>query len=266
LNIQLISISLTNKNEQTLESYLQSVTRLFHQENGPAVFVLPEYCWGDISSELLQRAVEYMQKELSDQQFAVLGSYPIEHNGIFHNCAIVVDRERIIKYIPKTHVLADESRRNGVVSGTNPGIVTINGIHVAIIICADIWDNRLLNRLLWEQNADILLVPAFTVVPPQLKDYAKVQWQALGIVRSREYLLPVVIADHSKSTDRYGVGNATCIVDPSRKNADLKVMKDFLQLPTNNRARLTIQWDDIKAYREYRIQKGLYQKKSSSDN
>lgn len=266
MNIKLVAISHTNQDSNTLPDYIQTIIDIVTERSENTIFVLPEYCWGDISFDEYNQACEAINTQLLPNQFILLGSYPHEIEEIQYNVAVLMDQSGRKVMRQKTRVLSDEAKSQQVQPGKNQGIVEISGLRVAIIICADMWDNTLLNHLIREKEADLLLVPAFTIVPKGHRDYAKNQWKSLAIVRSREYLIPIAIADHATSTNKYDVGHSTCIVNPSWKSPKMNSIDDFLSLPTDYVAELTIEFDEIDEYRQYRITKGLYQKKSSSDN
>ena len=270
LKLQLVAIGLTNENSNTLKQYLAKIKEIICSLNKEhiTILILPEYCWGSISSIEFENSLSNIQALLGDNDYIVYGTYPWKKNGERYNMAFFGNNSGIIQEIPKTRVLEGEIKRNQVVSGINPGVINVKDLKIAVIICADIWDNILLNKIIKDQQADILLIPSFTVVPKGHSDYAKMQWYSLAIVRSREYLVPIAIADHmeNKNNSNYSTGKSTLIVDPSLKHEKMRLYEDFLELPKNNVSILEIELDEIQRYQQYRINKGLYQKKSSKES
>ncbi len=88
-------------------------------------------------------------------------------------------------------------------------------------------------------------------------NYAQVQWFSLAIVRSRELLVPIAIADHKNKSINFDVGEVTLIVDPSLKESKLKLQSDFLFLPINGSIVKTIDLEDILKYKQYRGKLGI---------
>jgi len=266
LKITITSIGKTNRDESTLNQYQILLQSIIQGHPTTTIFLLPEYAWGDVDPFHISKVTTQLQSLLRDHQYLLYGSYVTEQESGSYNTAGIVSRTSLLGEVQKTNVLDDEKSRNNVVSGVNPGAIEIEGIRVGIVICADLWNGELLTWLVEDEKIDLLLIPAFTVVPPDYHSYAKIQWYSLAIVRSREFLIPLAIADHSDSTERYAVGAVTSIVDPSLKQSSMRSQEDFLILSDNHIVSAELDLDEVQAYRQYRVDKGLYQKNSSSES
>lgn len=257
--VKLVSLSIVRSRSQSLESFkeelLNGITNLPSETD---FCVLPEYCWGMTEFNQVLTIIEDV-KSLQLPICFVMGSIAIktDESGI-HNQAIILFPNGELYFVPKTNVLSGEANRQGVKSGQNNQTFSYNGIRFGVLICADLWNYNILEKLILEQKAELLLVPALTVVPPGLSAYAKIQWYSLGIARSREFIIPMVISDHSENNEDYDVGNASCIIDPSLKSSEMQKIEDFLMLSTSNMVSYELDLNKVQEYRNYRIQNGLF--------
>ena len=158
----------------------------------------------------------------------------------------------------KERVLSREKER-GVLAGHNLGAITYKGIKLGVVICADLWNAKLIEDLVVARKIDLLLIPSFTVVPTDYSKYAKQQWLSLGISRSREFIIPLVIADHGTHGKEYDVGKVSCIIDPSLKSAKMKTQEDFINTIPKNEDYISriIDLNKIENYRKYRNELGI---------
>ncbi|MHA2253943.1 MAG: hypothetical protein ACXAD7_26555 [Candidatus Kariarchaeaceae archaeon] len=222
-----------------------------------AVGVFPEYCWGRNDPNSVLNELEDFKTVLPNNLCLIFGTTKIQVGDIYTNSAIIVSKERDLEFIPKSHTLLGERERNHVSNGSNPGVVHINDLSIGVLICADLWDGDLVKFLAHTQNADIIAVPAFTTVPKGFANYAKQQWYSLSISRSREFVVPLIIADHAKDGLEYDVGKATNIADPSKKHQGMSDIRDFLDLPQGNTVISNLNFKQIQQYRDYRLNSGL---------
>lgn len=220
--------------------------------------VFPEYCWGFSESMAVLKHVEEFINELPDNLTLVLGTTNFDTgDGYNTNNAIIINDKRKFVFIPKSHTLAGERKLRHVENGVNPGVISSSGIRIGVLVCADLWDAELVKRLVIDENADLLAVPAFTTVPKGYAAYSKQQWLSLSITRSREFVVPLIIADHAIDREEYDVGKATNIADPSKKHEDMNNFSDFLDLPQNNTIISKLDFEAIQRYRDYRISSGI---------
>lgn len=259
--LTLASFSLTIRENEDLLEYFDRVWSGINSLPQPAdIVVLPEYNFGHNDIGPILKQIRKLQDKKQIHQLIVLGSYPRKdpQTDLVHNTAVIINGSDDIVYARKTHVLSGEATR--VTGGENTTIVNFKGYRIATVICADLWDSAILRRL---EPIDLILVPALTVTDKGLSAYARYQWFALGLTRSREFITPVVVADHNNTdaTRRRGfeVGEATCIIDPSRKDPAIKTIYDFLALPTgkNDHVIQEVDMQKVQEYRNYRQAKGI---------
>lgn len=264
--IHVVACSLIRKENQLISEFVDEIIEEINTWSTSTNFgVFPEYCWRGITRIEVETAAKRIIRKIKPEIHPitlVLGSAAFERfdsDDYRTNNAIIINSEYEIDYVPKTAIMEGEKKRNQIMAGFNTGILYCYGIKVAIVICADLWNAELLRELLLKQDADLLLIPALTVVPKNMQMYAKTQWYSLAIVRSREFVTPIVIADHIRNSEKFDVGDASCIADPSLKNESLKDFKDFLVVREGEEISIsyTFDMDKIQEYRIYRLKNGL---------
>ncbi|MHA2097540.1 MAG: nitrilase-related carbon-nitrogen hydrolase [Candidatus Kariarchaeaceae archaeon] len=259
-SLTFVSTSITRAlHESTTEYGFRIESLLSGISNDVDVVVFPEYCWGDASIEEVEVQLNQIRSKFKFN--IIFGSLPFDlKTGITTNNAIISILGKDIIYSPKTIPMEGERDHHNIKPGPNIGVIEINGIKSGIVICADLWNWKLIYELVVKKGVKVLLVPAFTIVPKGHRDYAKYQWLSLAITRSREFVVPIIIADHSKNGDDYDVGAVTCIIDPSVKNPSIRSIHDFIYSTENNFVSRKINFELIKEYRDYRERNGLLQK------
>ena len=95
------------------------------------------------------------------------------------------------------------------------------------------------------------------MVPKGLGMYARYQWFALALTRSREFVTPIVIADHLLSTQDYDVGASSLIADPAVKHPGISTLEAFFTLPTGQITTASLNRERIEEYRVYRSQNNM---------
>lgn len=254
------SLSLTISRDENLSSFIKRITRsLLTLPKETDIVVFPEYCWGRTP---FVEVINSLERVKSDFRFNIIfGSHAFQlNNKATTNNAIISIINHELLYSSKTIPMEGERERNNVEPGLNIGVIEIKAIKFGVLICADLWNWKLVYDLVVKKGAELLIVPAFTVVPKGYREYAKYQWLSLAITRSREFVIPIVIADHHENGVEYDVGAVSCIIDPSIKNDRIKNIEDFVILPTGELAIYTINFDPINSYRKYRSRNGLLQK------
>lgn len=254
------SLSLTISPDEDLSSFIKRVTgSLLTIPKDTDIVVFPEYCWGHTP---FTEVISSLERIKSDFRFNVIfGSHAFQlTNAATTNNAIISIIDHELLFSSKTIPMEGERERNNIEPGLNIGVIEVKNIKFGVIICADLWNWKLVYDLVVKQGAELLIVPAFTVVPKGYREYAKYQWLSLAITRSREFVIPLVIADHHVNGIEYDVGAVSCIIDPSIKNESIKNIDDFVILPKGELATYTIDFDPINRYRKYRSRNGLLQK------
>jgi len=73
-------------------------------------------------------------------------------------------------------------------------VLEVDGVRIAVLICADLWDPQLTRELIG--RADVVCVPAKTAVPSdQYVEYARILWHGLALIRAMENGLPIAVSD-----------------------------------------------------------------------
>lgn len=227
--------------------------------------MFPEYLFGRDPVDF-----DALKKFTSSWEFPtniLLGTFVIKYKDTMINTALLIDLQHSYHLIGKQNPMHNE-RSRGVSGLKHPGelpfaknVMDLNlksgkVLRTGIIICSDIWQAPLIREIA-DQGAELLLIPAMTVTLPDHGDYAKIQWHALSLARSREFVLPIVVCDNPMKVENYETGQATVAVDPSVKHAKLQTLEDFLMLPSNGYLWASFDLEKIQAYREYRLEQGL---------
>lgn len=259
-SVTVASISISINPSEELSSFMNRIiTSLRKLPLETDIVVFPEYCWGDNNINEISIFIESIK---SDFHFNIIfGSHPFQlSNNKTTNNAIISIIDNKTRYSSKTVPMEGEKERNNIEPGTNTGVIDLSKVKIGILICADLWNWKLVRDLIVNQGAELLLVPAFTVVPKNHRAYAKYQWLSLAITRSREFVIPIVIADHYSNGEDYDVGAVSCVIDPSIKNENIKLIEDLIILPSDQIVTYTLNFDNINKYRDYRLRNGLLQR------
>ncbi|OLS29192.1 MAG: hypothetical protein HeimC2_01840 [Candidatus Heimdallarchaeota archaeon LC_2] len=254
------SVSITRTQTEDIESFTQRIlTELNKVPSESLLVVLPEYCWGNSSLSEVNNSILQIRNEY--KMNFIFGTFAFDNGfGNITNNAIIAFHDKKITYSAKTVPMMGEQMRQQVKAGNNIGVVDLNKLKIGILICADLWNWKLVHRLVVEEGAQMLIIPAFTVVPRGLHQYAKYQWLSLAITRSREFVVPILISDHLEGTQEYDVGGVSCIIDPSFKDSSISSIEDFVNVSTNKSVSFEINLKPILEYRNYRKENGLLQK------
>lgn len=186
--------------------------------------------------------------------------------GVIRNSCFVVapDGRELVRYDKRVLFSRERETRT---PGDGPGIVSIGGWRVAVLICADLWDPVLTrsDALL----ADVICVPAKTAVPAEShRRYARHLWHQLALVRSIENGVGVAVADwaarrHEAARQAAGPAarethwtcGATSVCDPGYRPAI-----DEIQRCAGERAAALVHEfsrERLERFREYRRAAGL---------
>ncbi len=190
-----------------------------------------------------------------------------DDDGGRRNACFVVDRDgrEIGRYDKR--VLFDreiDTRR----AGTGPGVFTIEGVRVGVLICADLWDPMLAREL--PGRADLLCVPAKTTVPGEAYvEYAQTLWWNLALTRAMENALPVIVSDWAAGRhesrrliedtvvrDTHFTSGAGTICDPSGR-PDVRKIRQTIARGAPGVLTATIDLDAVARYRRHRESVGL---------
>lgn len=212
--------------------------------------VFPEFCWRKSNPQEVFNYLSLLKTKIRPDLALVLGTLEFTLNGNYTNNAIVVYDGKLW-YVPKTKVLKGD-KELGIVRGNNPGVICLPRFNLGVLVCADLWDVQLCYKLVFLQKADILAVPAWTATRKSNHKYARLDWHSLARVRSTEYSVIVVVADHLKNFPNTDVANGTVGFTPADRS------KDF-PLPLVEREIIHIDPSEILNAVEKWAEKGLAQ-------
>jgi predicted amidohydrolase len=177
-----------------------------------------------------------------------MGTVEVESDGTKYNASIVL-HDGNIRYVPKTKVL-DKERRCGISPGMNPGVFDCGKFRLGILVCADLWDPLLVQKLVINK-VDVIAVPAWTATATGNRQGTRLDWYSLARSTSTAYGVVVAVADHMYNYESSDVGNATIIFSPSNRNKAM-LTAEFVPRDVEN-----IDVDAVRAARERWISKGL---------
>jgi len=182
------------------------------------LLIFPEYCWRLSSTLEVFSYIDTLKSKINPNLCIVLGTleFKLPHNDILTSNAIIL-HNNILHYIPKTKVLRGEIN-NGVSPGINPGVISLPNFKLGILICADLWEPSLLYKLIIEQKADIIAVPAWTSTFKGNRASARLDWHSLSRTISTQYSVIVAVSDHLHNHINTDVANATVIFTPSNRS------------------------------------------------
>ena len=221
--------------------------------------IFPEYCWGrtPINQQQLTSWAKTLVEEHSN---LVLGTGIIKENNAQYNAIIIVDRQNNVHFIPKSFPLKYE-QSYGITAPTSedkifsPNVLELDKINVGFLVCADLWRADFVKNIVM-QGAEIIICPAMTSTDVGYTNYAKFQWYTLGITRSREFVVPIVVVDNPIEQNQQVTGKATFSCDPSIKRKNMNLF-DFLCLPKHRILVSRFDFNRIAQYRSYRISQNI---------
>jgi predicted amidohydrolase len=196
------------------------------------------------------------------------GSIDYQHKDVCRrNTCFVVDREgrEVGRYHKRVLFGPEQADRT---AGDEAGVFEIDGLRVAVMICADLW-NPLLPRELVD-GADLLCVATKTTVPSGAHiDYARRLWWNLALTRAMENGLPLVVSDWAEGRhETIGVAEGTrtrsihytsggaSITDPG-KRPQFDALQVVLPRGEPGILAATFDLDAAAQFREYRRGVGL---------
>ena len=178
--------------------------------------VFPEYCWRLTPEAEVFYYIETLKSKISPDICVVLGTLEFILHDKYTSNAIILHNNTLY-YVPKTKILSSEVN-NGVSPGVNPGVIVLPHFRLAVLICGDLWEPSLLYKLIIEQKADIIAVPAWTAVTKGKRTSARLDWYSLSRTVSTQYSVVVAVADHLYNYPRTDVANATIIFSPDNRD------------------------------------------------
>ncbi len=246
---------------------------MISQEFTPDCVVLPEYCFGSVpewrlagvkGEDYYLQVWEQVSRLCHKHRVAIVaGSIPFKTpEGKWRNRSYLFSsRGKVIGEYDKQRPFRME-KKLGLEPGNRTPIFEHNQFNIAILVCADLWDARIVNQV--AREVDFLAVPTMTtVLDEELIGYGRWAWQSLVAVRSKEFTVPIVSADQAIRSPVSGTFTcgASCIADPAHRfstgeNPSKQALK--VAQPTSRTALVsTISAKKLEAYRSYRRDVGL---------
>ncbi len=269
--LQLIPSSSLSGTITTIDSLINS---LVSQEIKPDCVVLPEYCFGSVQEWKLAKVKgkdyhlqvwEQISRLCHKHRVAIVaGSMPYKTaEGKWRNRSYLFSsRGKVLGEYDKRRPFRTE-KKLGLEPGNRTPVFELDKLHLAIIICSDLWDARILMQV--AREVDFLAVPTMTtVLDEHLIGYGRWAWQSLVAVRSKEFALPIMSADQSVRSPFPGTFScgATCIADPSHRfstGEDPGTQALKVAQPTSRTALVSrISKKKLEEYRSYRREVGLF--------
>jgi predicted amidohydrolase len=240
---------------------------------GLDLLVLPEVFDGNLSMSPTAAEIENARQFLSTLARAantnvIGGSIFPEIEGRRRNSCFIIDRQgREVGRYDKRIMFSIESDLRE--PGTGPGIYELDGVRIAVLICADLWWPELAREVCGK--ADLLCVPAKSSVPGgDQVFYARKLWQNLALTRAMENGLAVLVSDwpearhdttriqpdgaRTRHTHYTAGGGSIC--DPSHRPNMTRIQEVFDKGISGSLA-TTIHLDALRDYQEYRRKVGL---------
>lgn len=240
---------------------------------GLDLLVLPEVFDGNLSMSPAARDIDNARQFLSTLARAaktnvVGGSIFPEIDGRQRNSCFVIDREgrELGRYDKRIMFSVESDVRE---PGSGPGIFDLDGVRVAVLICADLWWPELAREVCG--RADILCVPAKSSVPGgDQVIYARTLWQNLALTRAMENGVAVLVsdwpearhdttrmqADGARTRHTHYTSGGGSICDPSHRPNMVRIQEVFDKGAPGSLA-TTIHLDKLRAYQDYRRRVGL---------
>lgn len=176
------------------------------------LWMLPEYCFRDTApAEVMDFIHNELMSFIPKPLTVILGTIEFTLNEKYTNNAIIIHDQQIW-FRPKTKILKGEEK-NGLVKGDNAGIIQLPFFNLGVLVCADLWDNSLVKKLV-KQKVDILAVPAWTATTDG--ETALNDWSSLARTESTGKSIIVAVCDHFQAppNSHHEVAGATQIRSP----------------------------------------------------
>lgn len=256
-----LGIPIRKEERESLEEYLQRILTYVKKEPNYDLYVLPEYTWG--SEPIDDQELEDWLDVWEYDSMIILGTALVVREGATYNTILAYDRAGGLRRIAKKYPVLYEQEHRGVVipnsipQGYTGNVIEFGEIKIGLGACSDMWQSGFIKEMI-EEGADLIVISSMTVTQPDLRRYAQVQWYSLAVVRSREFVVPVIIVDSMYEDNEKITGRVTCSVDPSLKHSGLQEISDFLVFPREDGLlRGIFDFKKIDEYRNYRNEQGL---------
>ncbi|MHA1983032.1 MAG: carbon-nitrogen hydrolase family protein [Candidatus Hodarchaeales archaeon] len=232
-----------------------------------SLMVLPEYALGNkirfptskINYEEILDECKDLTTKFNFNLFA--GSAAVNEEEKWKNRCFFINSEGEIQFYDKQKLFNYEKKLNFSAGEKSKIFELPHGIRCQTLICSDLWYPELIRDYITDLP-DIVVVPAMSVVPQKdLIGYGRWLWHSLATTRSRENVLPVVVADWAvQSFGESWTCGASSILNPSIKwTSKPEYEQAFVTFneKKQNFISTIVSLSDIYEYRKYRRETGL---------
>ena len=147
--------------------------KIFLLRRRPDFVCLPEYYFVPPDCRAAEEAAQRAKENLStieklsiDLDTTIIGgSMVMQGEQGFTNTCAVFSRGRLVGLHHKINLHGNEPRR-GMVPGREVNVFEIGGVRVGVLLCADVFETRLV-KALEQQNVDVIFVPVTSPHRPE---------------------------------------------------------------------------------------------------
>ncbi len=216
MTFNIVCSSLVRDMNLSFEVFIAQIEKeIYSWPSNTLLGIFPEYCWRLTPYAEVLAYVEILKDNIRPDLVLVLGTIEFTINDKYTNNAIVVGSGKTY-FIPKTKILKNEVK-NGLAPGNNPGVIEFENFRLGVLVCADLWEPQLLNKLVLKEKADIIAVPAWTSTSRGNRNSSRLDWFSLARAVSTQYSVVVAVADHVVNGAISDVANTTIIFSPSNR-------------------------------------------------
>jgi len=117
--------------------------------------------------------------EVSERNFAILGTFLEEKEGNYYNCGFFIDNGKIIHTYRKIHLFTPMEEKKFLTPGNSISSFTFNNIKIGMGICYDLRFPEFFRKLASE---DVMVI----FLPSEFPDPKREIWKSLSFARSIE--------------------------------------------------------------------------------
>lgn len=273
-DVELVGFQITRRYQdpEDMWEYIKKEIASFYKgkersKEVPSLMVLPEYALGnkirfpknEVNYDKILKDCKDLTSEFDFNLFA--GSAAVNDDGKWMNRCFFINTDGKIQSYDKQKLFNYERKLNFTPGDKSQIFELHNGIRCQVLICSDLWYPELIRDYI-TNLPDIVVVPTMSVVPKKdLIDYGRWLWHSLATTRSRENVLPVIVADWAiQSFGESWTCGASSILNPSIKwTSKSEYEKAFVTLSEKAEGFLStvVSFSEIYEYRKYRKETGL---------
>jgi len=250
-----------DENLKTIRKLLESASRAKPFD----LAVLPENFpyWGSKfgRGEDFQLVLDFLSRTAEDLSINLIGGsfhHQDPDSGMYHNSCHIFNRKGGHSGVYHKRKLFDREVKFGVIPGTKPVVVNIEGWRVAVQICADLWYPELAREV--HGQFDMLIVPAQSVVRNgDYQGYGRNLWHNLAMTRAQENAVVTVVSDHPALPRKPLCSGGFSICDPSMSMLTSDLTEIQLLFDDGAPGFLTqeLNLERLREFQKYRTERGM---------